>query len=198
MRAPCVDRRIGRHVDGCFFGQRQVSVAGDIGHGRGAGAGQPVVVREAPVQSAQDAVGALLHARHVEQGLAYPQVVRGLGVIDHAGQPQRLQAVGDLVGGYRYPGVHGPYPGQRRQPGGRVVMGQMEQDGVAVPEGEVAIGQRGNLLKRADALEFFRLILARQHIDEVASVVLADKRQKEPDFVAIARARVVVECQHSV
>ncbi|KAG1248098.1 hypothetical protein G6F65_019804 [Rhizopus arrhizus] len=66
------------------------------------------------------------------------------------------------------PGVHGADAGQRRQPFGGVVVRQVQQDGVAVPDVGAAIGQRGDLLEGADALEFRRLVLAGQHVDKRA------------------------------
>ncbi|MCY1458045.1 hypothetical protein D9M71_753950 [compost metagenome] len=75
---------------------------------------------------------------------------------------------------------------------------QVQQDGVAVPDSGVAIGQRGDLLEGADALEFRGLVLAGQHVDERALVVPADERKKEADLVAVAGARVVVKGQHAV
>ncbi|MNT76265.1 hypothetical protein D3C72_2152520 [compost metagenome] len=75
---------------------------------------------------------------------------------------------------------------------------KVQQDGVAVPDGGAAIGQRGDLLEGADALKLRRLVLAGQHVDEGALVVLADEGKKKPDLVAVAGAGVVVEGQHAV
>ncbi|MNI67355.1 hypothetical protein D3C73_1229820 [compost metagenome] len=85
---------------------------------------------------------------------------------------------------------------KRRQPLRGVLLRQVKQNGVAVPNGQAVVVDRRHLPPRADALERFGLVLARQHIDELAPIGQIDQGQEEAHLVAVAGSGMVVERDH--
>src|SRR5690606_3500707 len=104
--------------------------------------------------------------------------------------------IGHLVGGHGYPSKHLPAMRQGRQPLRRVLLRQIQQNGMAIPYRHALILDGGHLLPGAHAFELIGLVLARQNVDELTLIRQVDQREKKANLVAVARTRVIVERNH--